>query len=161
MSTATAFPLGVEQLQRIHRDFAAQCFNACWDLIDKHDRSAQEDETMRRLAEVSLWHWTQVADHTARHLSIGYWQLSRVHALSGLCERALAYGEHCLAVSQEGKVEPFYLAYGWEAKARALATCGRQDEAREAIARARDLAADVEDKESRSMLEKDLESIPV
>ena len=52
MSTATASPLGDEQLQRIHRDFAAQCFNACWYLIDKHDRSAQEDE---RIDELILW----------------------------------------------------------------------------------------------------------
>ncbi len=147
--------------QKAHRDFAAQCFNACWDLIDNHDRSAAEDENMRRLAEVSFWHWTQVADHTPQHLSIGYWQLSRVYAISGFCERALAYAEHCLGVSSDGNVAPFYMAYGWEARARAMASCGRIEEAREAIAKARDLAAEVEDAESRSMLESDLETIVV
>lgn len=150
-----------EQLQQMHREFAAGCFNSCWDLIDLHDRSADQDETMRRLAEVSLWHWTQVADHTATHLSCGYWQLSRVYTLSGLCERALAYANHCLAVSGRGAVGPFYLAYGWEAKARALSTCGRPEEALQALAKARDLAAEIVDAEARAMLEKDLDTIAV
>ncbi|MCA9788009.1 MAG: hypothetical protein H6678_11285 [Candidatus Delongbacteria bacterium] len=148
-----------EQLQQIHRGFAAQCFNACWDLIDKHDRSAQDDETMRRLAEVSLWHWTQVTDHTALQMSVGYWQLSRVYAISGLCERALDYAEHCMAVSSAAELAAFYRAYAWEARARALATCGQHEEAASAIRNARDLAAEVEDAESRAMLEKDLDSI--
>jgi hypothetical protein len=53
------------------------------------------------------------------------------------------------------------MAYGWEARARAMASCGRIEEARIAKAQARDLAAEVEDAESRAMLELDLDTILV
>ncbi|MCB1076937.1 MAG: hypothetical protein KDM64_03820, partial [Verrucomicrobiae bacterium] len=42
-----------------HRFFSAECFNRAWDLIDKADRSAEEDDEMRALCHASLWHWTQ------------------------------------------------------------------------------------------------------
>jgi hypothetical protein len=66
-----------------HRHFSASCFNLAWELIDKPDRTAEDDEQMVRLAQASLWHWTQRSDCTDKNLSIGYWQVSRVCALLG------------------------------------------------------------------------------
>ena len=42
-----------------HRHFSASCFNLAWELIEKPDRTAEDDEQMVRLAQASLWHWTQ------------------------------------------------------------------------------------------------------
>lgn len=62
----------------IHRQLAVACFNQCWDLIDKTDRSEDDDAAMIRLAEVSYWHWQQVDVVTAKQISVGCWQLARV-----------------------------------------------------------------------------------
>ena len=47
------------ELPAAHKYFAAQCFNAAWDLIEKSDRSPEEDEQMIQLTQTSNWHWTQ------------------------------------------------------------------------------------------------------
>jgi hypothetical protein len=82
-----------------HRFFSAQCFNRAWDLIRKPDRTDLENEQMLLLSQASLWHWTQRSDCTPRHLSIGYWQLSRVQALLGQAENALDSAKKCLRYS--------------------------------------------------------------
>jgi len=54
-----------------HKYFAAQCFNAAWDLIEKPDRTPEEDEQMIQLTQTSNWHWTQRDDYTRKYASIG------------------------------------------------------------------------------------------
>ena len=61
-------------LQVAHRYFSATCFNQAWELIDKPERTAEEDEAMVQLSLASTWHWTQREDCTPANLSIGYWQ---------------------------------------------------------------------------------------
>ena len=92
-----------------HRYFAATCFNAAWDLIEKSDRTPEDDQRMIALALASLYHWSERPDCGAMQRSVGYWQTSRVHALAGLASEAQRYGELCLAVS--GGLAPFYGNY--------------------------------------------------
>ena len=66
-----------------HRYFAAECFNQAWDLINKSERTPEEDEQMIRLSLASHWHWTQRADCTQENVSIAYWQTSRVYTVLG------------------------------------------------------------------------------
>jgi hypothetical protein len=47
-----------------HRYFSANCFNKAWTLIDKEDRTPEEDQQMIRLNQASIWHWTQREDCT-------------------------------------------------------------------------------------------------
>jgi hypothetical protein len=70
-------------LEVAHRFFAPHCFNSAWNLIDKPSRSAEEDDAMLQLAMASLWHWGQRTDVTPRDISVGAWQVARVHALAG------------------------------------------------------------------------------
>ena len=37
-----------------HKYFSAHCFNSAWDLIEKKDRSAEEDQQMIDLAQASI-----------------------------------------------------------------------------------------------------------
>jgi hypothetical protein len=142
-----------------HKYFAANCFNATWDLLDKSDRTPEEDEQMIRLSMTSLWHWTQREDFTKKNESIGYWQISRVYAVLGQAEDARKYGHFCLAASQDVSVEPFYLGYAYEALARAESVAGNQAAMREYLEKARQAAALVQEAESRQMLESDLDTI--
>jgi len=146
-------------LQAAHRHFAVECFNRAWDYIDKPQRTQEEDEEMLRLAQVSLWHWTQRADCAATHRSVGYWQVARVYALLGQAGNARRYAHLCLQVSQGDTIPPFYLAYAYEALARAeMVACEREAMAGY-LQQARLVAERMRDPEAKQMLIKDLETI--
>lgn len=107
--------------QKTHQYLSADCFNKCWTLIDKTNRSPEDVEDMILLAHASLWHWKQRQDCKPVNLSIGYWQVSRVYALADEYEMARLFGEKCLKVGRGNQLPPFYLGYAYEALARAEA----------------------------------------
>lgn len=140
-----------------HRYFSADCFNKAWDLIDKPDRTPEDDEEMLRLNQASIWHWTQRADCQPKNMSVGYWQASRIHALLGRAEEARRYGRLCLEQSQQEP--PFFLAYAYEALARAEKIGGNHSQAEKHRVEALRLAETVEDLEEKKLLLADLETI--
>ncbi len=146
-------------IQAAHKYFAAHCFNGAWDYIDNPKRADNENDTMLALTFASLWHWTQRKDCTATNLSVGYWQVSRVLALLGQPDLARHYGQRCLEASQNEGVLPFYLAYAYEALARAELVAGNRDEMAKHLHTAQQVANSVPDKEAYEQLMKDLESI--
>ncbi|MEO2075358.1 MAG: hypothetical protein ABGX20_08150 [Bacillus sp. (in: firmicutes)] len=142
-----------------HKHLAVNSFNAVWDLLDLPQRTKEEEEKMIHLAHTSFWHWTQVEEHTAKNLSIGYWQLSRVYSTAGLGERAVYYGNQCLEVSLEHNIEPFYIGYAYEALCRAYALLGQTDASKEAYSTALIYVEQIVDENSKEMLVKDLQTI--
>ena len=106
-------------IQRMHRRFSAECFNDCWALIDKADRSPRDVEDMILCSSASMWHWKQRNDCRPLNMSIGYRQLSRVYALAGRHDMAKLFGQRCLKAAIDGKTPPFYLGYAYEALTRA------------------------------------------
>jgi tetratricopeptide (TPR) repeat protein len=146
-------------LNAAHKYFAVECFNRAWDLIDKPDRTAEEDEAMIRSSLASIWHWTQRKDCTATNLSVGYWQTSRIYALLGQADNARRYGQLCLDVSQGDEILPFYLGYAHEALARAESVAGNREKMEEYLREARRVADTVPDPDGRKYLLDDLASI--
>ncbi len=148
-----------EKMQNLHQHFSAFCFNECWGLIDKTDRSPEDTENMILLSSASLWHWKQRDDCTPLNLSTGYWQLSRVYALAGQFDMAELVGQKCLTVSLDGQVPPFYLGYAYEALARAAV--GREDfTAAATFLDPADAELDrVADEQEKGLLRPDLESL--
>jgi hypothetical protein len=142
---------------KAHEHFSTDCFNRCWTLIDKPSRSEAETLEMLALAQASFWHWSQRPDHAGKRLSVGYWQLSRVHALAGEGTLAKRYAERCLGAS-EG-LKPFYLAYAHEALARAAAVAGDVAGRDRHAAEARRLCAEVADPAERDLVLQDLERL--
>ncbi|WP_144550050.1 hypothetical protein [Bacillus sp. X1(2014)] len=142
-----------------HKQQAVNSFNEVWDLLDLNVRTNEEAEKMIHQAHTSFYHWTQVEGRTAKNLSIGYWQLSRVYATAGLGERALYYAERCLSVSLENEIDPFYIGYAYEALSRANALLGQNDGLIEQAEKAMEYAKEVVDEGSKEMLIKDLEEI--
>ena len=109
-------------VEAAHRYFSANCFNRAWDLIDKPDRSVEEERMLVLLSQASLFHWSQRPDNNNQSMSIGYWQASRVQALLGNAAEARRYAGICLEYSHD--LEPFYLGYAYEALARAARLAG-------------------------------------
>ena len=144
-------------VDRAHRHFAAECFNKAWELIEKPNRTPDEDEQMLRLNQASLWHWTQRQDCTTTNLSVGYWQASRIHAIVGRFDEARRYAHLCLRHSQQEK--PFYLSYAYEALARAEKLAGNADLVATYRAEGTRLAETVDDADERNLLIHDFKTI--
>jgi hypothetical protein len=142
-----------------HHYFSASCFNGVWGLLDKPDRTSDDDQLMVSMCHASLFHWLQRPDCTPRNLSIGYWQLSRVYAVLREPELARRYGHESHKHGQnEG---PFYMGYALEAIARAEFLAGNTSEANQIVAKARQLSQSVSDQEDRKMLDSDLDSLQI
>lgn len=144
-------------LEAAHKFFAAHCFNRAWDLIDKTDRTVEQDRMMVLLNQTSLFHWSQRPDNDNKSKSIGYWQASRIQSLLGNASEARRSAEVCLEHSRQ--LEPFYLGYAYEALARAAKLAGTDERFREYFSKAAEQATSVPRKEDRALPENDLASM--
>lgn len=140
-----------------HHHFSVECFNAAWSVIDKSSRTPAEDEMMILLACTSLWHWTERADCSDQHRSVGHWQVSRVHALAGQAEGAMRHAKRSLEYAAQ--LPPFYAGYAHEAIVRA-ALLQKDQAALEMHLRLADVCMNaITDPTERKMLEDDLSSL--
>jgi hypothetical protein len=140
-----------------HMYFSAHCFNNAWDLIEKTDRTPEDERLMVALNQASIYHWLQRDDCNNQRLSVGYWQASRIQALLGDAAEALRLGEVCLSYS--GELKPFYLGYAHEALARAYGLAANEKESARHLKTAEELAAKVGDKGERELLAAGLEQL--
>jgi hypothetical protein len=141
-------------LTAAHTYFSAHCFNATWDLLDKAERTLEEDRRMVALSQASIYHWLNRPDCANQPLSIGYWLASRVQATLGNASEAQSWAQICLDYS--GELEPFYIGYAFEALARAAHLNHDDASAAALLTQAEAQAALVADKEDRDVLLKDL-----
>jgi DNA-binding transcriptional MerR regulator len=155
MGTSEAAPSATGDMDE--RALAAALFNATWDLIEKEDRSRDEDDAMLHMAHASRHHWGQVGTPTNR--TRGEWQCSRVYAMLGRPEPCLHHAQRVHDLSHEHGLGPFDVAFGYEALARGHALAGDAEQARLCIEQARALADDIPEADERELLLGDLESI--
>jgi hypothetical protein len=144
-------------LAAAHKYFAADCFNKAWDLIEKPERTPEEDRLMVALNQASIFHWLNRADCTSENLSVGFWQASRIQALLGRADEARRQAETSLSYSHS--LAPFYLGYAYEALARAEFLAGNSANGHEHLQSAKLHAASVENKDHQAMLLNDLNSL--
>lgn len=140
-----------------HSYFSTHCFNKAWELIDKTDRTPEDERLMVALNQASIYHWLQRDDCNNQRLSVGYWQASRIQALRGNATEALRLAEVCLSYS--GELAPFYLGYAHEALARAHKLAANAVDAASHLSSAQRLAAKVGDKDERELLVADLDQL--
>ena len=112
-----------------HRHFAVQFNGMTWALLDKADRTPEEDELMLHSAFASCRHWLEAG--TGVHHQRGEWMISRVYAVLGMGEQAVRHAQRCLELTEQysGEMEGFDRAYAYEAMARANAVAGNREEA--------------------------------
>jgi hypothetical protein len=142
-----------------HKFYSADCFNRTWDLLDKAQRSPEEDQDMVQLALASLWHWSQRSDRTETNLSVGYWLASRVYAVLGLGDESRRYANLSLEAIRGRDVPPFYLGYAFEALARAESAAGDREKMSGYLAEARRIAGELPDADGRKALLGDLDTM--
>jgi hypothetical protein len=144
---------------RERRRRAADLFNLVWRLLEKPDRTIEDDETMVHAAHASRFYWGESG--TPKNWARGDWQLSRVYATLGRAEPAVHHAERCLALclAHPEDLEPFDLPYAHEALARAHAVADDCAEAERFLGLARQGAERIEDADDREQLEVDLGTI--
>ncbi|WNF36671.1 hypothetical protein RJD24_19995 [Bacillaceae bacterium IKA-2] len=142
-----------------YKQLAVNCFNRVWDLLDKKERTEADAEEMVHLCHASFWNWTQVEEHTPQNISVGYWQLARVYAEIENGTEALYYAKRCLTVSLDSELAPFFVAYGYEALARAYMLLNQVANSEQSLALALENTELIVDKASKKLVVVDLENI--
>lgn len=146
-----------EAVMQAHRFFAADYFNKCWDLIDKPDRTAEDDLQMIHRAHASRAHWQAVG--TADNFAVGEWQISHVYAILDRGEDARYHGLACLNLCKDNNISGFNLGFAYEALARAEKILGNVELMQEYIELGKAEAEKVEKEEDKKYLLDELESI--
>jgi tetratricopeptide (TPR) repeat protein len=140
------------------RRLAVDLFNGVWRLLERGDRTVDDDDEMLHMAHASRYHWGQVG--TAVNRSRGEWQCSRVYAVLGRAEPALHHAQRNLDLCRAHDIADFDLAFAYEALARGSAVAGDLAQARAWTEQALAAAADIADDEDRELLLADLKTIP-
>ena len=150
----TAEPMQAEDERRL----AASLFNRTWTLLEKEDRSRDEDDAMIHMAHASAYHWRQIG--TPQNVARGEWQCSRVYAVLRRAEPCLHHAQRVLDICQENDLRDFDLAFAYEALARGHAVAGDAEQARAYTEQALAAAEDIAEADDRELLLTDLETIP-
>ena len=137
---------------------AIRLFNEAWALLDKEDRTPEEDLLLVHTAHASRLHWEAVGDDQRR--AVGEWQVARVYSTLGRQEPALVHARRALELAQRPGVEAWVAASAYEGLARALLVSGDDQAAR--VARDQALAAlsAVADAEDRDIVAADVDTLP-
>lgn len=145
--------------QEWHRKVAAESFNLVWELLDKQDRTKEEEDQMVHAAHASRFHWGEIG--TALEKERGEWQISRVYSVLGRGQSALYHANRCLEICKENEIGDFDLAFAYEAMGRAYAVLNDQKECEKYIQLAKDAGEKIEDKDNRDYFFSELKAINV
>ncbi|KPJ61580.1 MAG: hypothetical protein AMJ46_00275 [Latescibacteria bacterium DG_63] len=148
-----------ESRQFLHRHLSTDCFNKCWALMEKKNRTPENEEDMILLTHTSLWHWKQRDDCQPLNLSIAYWQLGRAYCLAKNTAMAKYYGQKCVEISTEKSMPPFYVGYGYEVLAHASALEGNAREAEEYLRLANMELEKITIEKNKKLLKADLKKV--
>jgi hypothetical protein len=145
-------------LSQAHYHFAVDYHGKTWELLDRAQRTRDEDERLLDYAHASLAHW-RTAGGAVRHQR-GEWMLSRVHAVLGNGAAALEHAQRCYQLLQENQSEmdDFDLPFVYEAIARAQAVAGNVAEARKFRELAKKAGESIKEVEDRELFFKELGS---
>jgi hypothetical protein len=147
-----------QEEKQLQRKFAVDLFNFVWVLMEKPDRTKEENDDMLHAAHASRYHWGQVGAPV--NLARGEWQVSRVYSVLNRSEPALYHARRCLEICKENQIGDFDLAYAYEAIARALVIAGRQSESLRFLASANSAGEKIAEEDDRDLFFSDLATIP-
>jgi len=141
-----------------HRKLGVQLFNGTWTLLEKPDRTPDEDALMIHMAHASAYHWLQAGK--PENFARSHWQCSRIYSVLGRSEPAIYHARFVLDICERNGIGDWDLAFAYEALARAYAVAGDSEQAGHWVEQARQASADIAEDEDRELLLADLATIP-
>ncbi|HVO36985.1 MAG TPA: hypothetical protein VMT01_02315 [Candidatus Acidoferrum sp.] len=140
-----------------HRKFAVELFNLTWSLLDKKDRTREDDDRMIHAAHASRFHWGEIG--ASLEFERGEWQISRVYSALKRSEPALYHANRCLEICKEHDIGDFDIAFAYEAVARAHAVAGNKIEREKYLKLAKEAGEQIKKKEDREYFFSELKTI--
>jgi hypothetical protein len=140
------------------RDVAKALFNGTWTLIDKPDRTGEDDIQMLLSAMASRWHWGRVGG--PEQVANGDWQVGHVASLIGFGTVALVFANRNLALALAEGWDGWRLASAHEGVARACSVLGDHEGLKRHYAEAEAALAREPDDEERAIIADQLTTIP-
>ena len=141
-----------------NQKYAAGLNGLVWNLLEKEERTAQEEDLMVHAAHTSYFHWSRIG--TPENLQRGEWLISRVYAVLNRPEGALHHAERCLELTREHNLVDFDLAYAYEGMARANASAGNRKECEKYLKLANEAGENIAEQENLNLFFDDLNSDP-
>jgi hypothetical protein len=141
-----------------HKKLGVDLFNGTWALMDKANRTPDEDALMIHMAHASAYHWLQVG--APENFARSHWLCSRMYTVLGRSEPALYHAKLVLDICARNDIGDWDLAFAYEALARAYAVAGNSAESSRWLTKARAASADITGDEDRDLLLSDLATIP-
>lgn len=144
-----------------HRKLGKTLFNHVWDLMEKENRTSEEDAEMIRDAHASRFHWGKVG--TPRNFAVGEWQIARVYSILGMPESALYHAKRSLAYVKAGGegFEDFHLPSAYEGLARAYAAARETKSVKKYLALADRFAKKIKDPDEKKAISDQIASITI
>lgn len=141
-----------------HRHFAVTRFNGTWELIERTDRTPDDDLEMLLSAMTSRWHWEHVGGDEQRRT--GDWQVAHVAALAGLGDLAWRFARRALASTERQQLDGWALASAHEGMARACAALGDAEGRARHMAAAQEALDREDDAADRDVIAAQLATVP-
>lgn len=140
-----------------NKRFAVAMFNLTWSLLDKKDRTQEDDDKMIHAAHASRFHWGEIG--TPLEFERGEWQISRVYSVLKRSEPALYHASRCLEICQKNNIGDFDIAFAYEGTARAHAVSGRESECERYLELAKAAGEQIKGKGNREYFFSELKTI--
>ena len=144
-------------LEEAQTKFAKMTKSRVWELLEKPDRSSQENDEMVHAAHASLYHWMHTG--TGVHRQRGAWMIARVQTVLGNGDEAVRYALRCLELTEKhaDEMQDFDVAFAYEGVGRAYALAGKKKKAEEYIKLAEEVGGKIENGQDRKIFEDDFQ----
>jgi hypothetical protein len=143
--------------EQFHKKMAVDLFNRTWDLLDKPERTPEENDELVHAGHASRYHWSKVG--TPLELARGEQQLSHIYAVLKRAEPALYHGQRALEICRANDIADFDIAFAYEALARANAVAGNRPERDRYVELARAAADGIAKEDDRKYFLSQLETV--
>jgi hypothetical protein len=143
--------------EQFHNKMAVDLFNRTWDLLDKPERTQEDNDELVHAGHALRYHWGKVGTHL--NVARGEQQLSHIYAILKRAEPALFHGQRALEICQANGIADFDLAFAYEALARAHAVAGNQSERSRYVELARAAASGIAKEDDRKYFLSQIETV--
>jgi hypothetical protein len=147
-----------DEVARWNRNFGAALFNQTWELIEKPERTEDDDIAMLLSAASSRWHWGRAGG--PGEIASGDWQVAHVLSLMGEGGLAMRFARRNLATAEAEGWTGWRLASAHEGMARAYAAQGDADGRAQHVAACEAALADEPDEDDRKVIADQLATVP-
>ena len=147
-------------LNEMHQSLAINLNQETWGLLEREDRTDNDDQRMITFAKGSLYHWQRSPNCRPVNHQRGEWLISHVYAVLNRGKEALFHAEICMDITMNESLIDFDLAYAYECKARAYAALDSPQKMNKCYSNAKASGGKIKKNKDKKLFFSDLYSEP-